>query len=86
MNQIDSKEALQHGESFVLEKRQDKDNFDIAKNIAANSSIKYDLIGKLVEETGLTRKDVVAILTGIDEKVFMQFKENPEDFILKKSK
>lgn len=83
MNQIQSKEELQHGESFVLEKRQDKDSFDIAKNIAANSSIKYDLIGKLVEETGLTRKDVVAILTGIDEKVFMQFKENPEDFILK---
>ena len=83
MNRIESKEALQHGESFVLEKRQDEDNFDIAKNIAENSSIKYDLIGKLVEETGLTRKDVVAILTGIDEKVFMQFKDNPEDFILK---
>ena len=33
MNQIDSKDALQHGESFVLEKRQDKDNFDIAKNM-----------------------------------------------------
>ncbi len=45
--------------------------------------MKYDLIGKLVGETGLTRKAVVAILTGIEKAVFEQFKFNPEEFIIK---
>ena len=49
----------------------------------ANSSVKYDLVGKLVDETGLTRKAIVAILQGIQPVVFSQFKNNPEEFILK---
>ena len=51
--------------------------------ISANSSVKYDLVGKLVEETKLTRKDVIAILRGIQKPVFDQFKDNPEEFIIK---
>lgn len=47
--------------------------------------VKYDLIGKLVEDTGLTRKAIVAILQKISPKTFMQFRENPEEFILKAS-
>lgn len=50
--------------------------------IKANTNIKYDLIGKLVEETGLTRKTVLQILTGIQPSVFEQFKDNPEEFIM----
>lgn len=46
-------------------------------------AIHYDLIGKLVDETGLTRKAVVAILKGIQPGVFKQFKANPEEFIVK---
>ena len=46
-------------------------------------SAKYDLIGKLVSETGLTRKDIVRIMTGIEPAVFDQYKYNPEEFILK---
>ncbi|MBR4907974.1 MAG: DEAD/DEAH box helicase family protein [Acidaminococcaceae bacterium] len=83
MTQIESREALQHGDSFVVESREDKNNYNAKTSIAANSSVKYDLIGKLVEDTGLTRKDIVAILKGIDEKTFMQFKDNPEDFMIK---
>lgn len=49
----------------------------------ANSNVKYDLIGKLVEETGLTRKAVVDILMGMEKSVFDQFKNNPEEFIIK---
>ena len=45
--------------------------------------MKYDLIGKLVEETGLTRKAVIQILKGIQPSVFNQFKDNPEEFIIK---
>ena len=45
--------------------------------------MKYDLIGKLVDETGLTRKVVIQILQGIQLSVFYQFKDNPEEFIIK---
>ena len=45
--------------------------------------MKYDLVGKLVDATGLTRKAIVAILRGIQPGVFDQFKNNPEEFILK---
>ena len=36
-----------------------------------------------VEETKLTCKDVIAILRGIKKTVFNQFKDNPEEFIIK---
>ena len=54
--------------------------------IHANNSVKYDLVGKLVSETGLTRKNIVEILTGIEKNVFEQFRENPEEFIIKTAK
>lgn len=47
------------------------------------SRVKYDLIGKLVDETNLTRKAIVRILQGIQPSVFNQFKDNPEEFIIK---
>ncbi|QFQ13716.1 restriction endonuclease subunit R [Pseudoprevotella muciniphila] len=49
----------------------------------AVGNVRYDLIGKLVEATGLTRKAVVAILKGIRPTTFDQFKINPEEFIIK---
>ena len=36
-----------------------------------------------MDETGLTRKAVVAILQGIRPDIFNQFRDNPEEFILK---
>ena len=78
MEQIKSKEELISGESFVKEEAQ---NYNHA--IALNSSIKYDLIGKLVDETGLTRKAIIQILRGIKQTTFEQFKSNPEEFIIK---
>lgn len=77
IDSIDSKETLASGSAFVKEK-----SASYGK-MAANSSVKYDLVGKLVEATGLTRKTVVQILTGIEKDVFDQFKDNPEDFIIK---
>jgi type III restriction enzyme len=50
---------------------------------AVNGNVKYDLVGKVVAETGLTRNTVVRILTGIEKPVFDQFMLNPEEFILK---
>ncbi len=46
-------------------------------------SSKYDLLGKLVEETGLTRGTVAAILCGIPPETFAMFRVNPEEFLLK---
>lgn len=80
MEEIKSKEALIGGEAFAKSKSA---TYDAGKRIRANSSVKYDLIGKLVEETGLTRKAVVEILLGIEKAVFDQFKDNPEEFIIK---
>lgn len=78
MDTIKSKDALLSGEAFVKEKNA---NYDIT--VAASSNVKYDLVGKLVDETGLTRKAIIAILQGIKPAVFNQFKDNPEEFILK---
>ena len=47
------------------------------------SNVKYDLIGKLVESTGLTRRTIVSILQGIKPATFKQFSLNPEEFIIK---
>ena len=80
MDEIKSKDSLLDGSAFSKSK---SSTYDSSKQIRANSSVKYDLIGKLVGETGLTRKAVVAILTGIEKSVFEQFKFNPEEFIIK---
>ena len=79
LDQIESKETLNHGEAFVKEK---VTTVNAYSTITANSSVKYDLVGKVVEDTGLTRKDVVAILSGIRKEIFDQFKDNPEEFII----
>lgn len=48
---------------------------------SVHSLVKYDLLGKIAENTELTRKTTAEILTGIQASVFGQFKENPEHFI-----
>ena len=78
MDSIKSKEDLIAGASFVKE-----ESGSYGVSVAANSNVKYDLIGKLVDETGLTRKAIIAILQGIQPFVFNQFKDNPEEFITK---
>lgn len=78
MDIIKSKEELVAGASFAKE-----ESAGYGVPITANSNVKYDLIGKLVDETGLTRKAVIAILQGIQPHVFNQFKDNPEEFIVK---
>ena len=78
MEQIKSKAELESGASFVKEK-----SSPYGATIHVSSNVKYDLVGKLVDETGLTRKAVIAILKGIQPSVFNQFKDNPEEFIIK---
>ena len=82
MEEVKSKESLLDGSSFSKKK---SELYSQDKQVRANSAVKYDLVGKLVEETSLTRKAVIAILTGIQPVVFNQFQENPEEFIIKAS-
>lgn len=69
---------LKHGESFeISETTTDSHKHSI------QSAVKYDLIGKLAEESQLTRDTIASILQGINVAVFSQYKTNPEDFIAK---
>lgn len=82
MDEIKSKEDLQQGTAF----KEIPGSKPIRTALVANDAVKYDLIGKMVAETGLTRAAVVQILTGIEPSVFGQFKTNPEEFIIKAAK
>ena len=79
MNSIKSKQDLFDGLGFDTKATQTKT--ESITSVA--TSIKYDLVGKLVDSTGLTRDSIVKILQGIEKAVFDQFKSNPEEFIIK---
>lgn len=78
MEDIKSKEDLATGNAFVKDT-----SGTYQRTVTASSNVKYDLIGKLVDDTGLTRKAIIQILQGIQPAVFNQFKDNPEEFIIK---
>ena len=79
---IESKAQLQAGEAFV---RADmvREEASPYLEMKASSSVRYDLVGKIVSETGMTRKAVASILVGIEKSIFEQFGNNPEEFILR---
>jgi len=54
-------------------------------NHSVKSSVKYDLIGQVSENTQLTRRTIGSMLKGINVAVFGLYKTNPEDFIAKVS-
>ena len=79
MSSIKSKQDLFDGLAFDSKATQTK-----TENISSvATSIKYDLVGKLVDNTGLTRNTIVKILQGIEKVKFDLFKSNPEEFIIK---
>ncbi len=51
-----------------------------------SASVKYDLLGKIAQNTYLTRETIATILSRIESAVFAQFAQNPEDFITQASK
>lgn len=71
-------DGIKQGESFEI-----RETTTDSHKHSIHSTVKYDLIGKLTEETQLTRSTIVAILQGINVAVFSQYKTNPEDFIAK---
>lgn len=71
-----SYEALQDGDAFSLEETQ-----TARLTSSVHSAVPYDLIGKLADDTKLTRATVGAILTRIKPSVYELYKVNPEDFL-----
>ena len=78
LDEIKSKQALEEGSAFSAgsERRE-------TINVGAITNIKYDLIDKLVQETGLTRATLAKIMIGIQSDTFGQFSQNPEEFIMR---
>lgn len=79
---IKSKEQLEAGVAFVRKELLREDASPLMA-MTANSSVRYDLIGKIVAETGLTRKAVAKILASLEKNVFDQFSGNPEEYIIR---
>jgi type III restriction enzyme len=73
-----SYDDIKQGDGFTL-----RENTTEKFTQSARSAVKYDLVGKIAESTQLTRQTVASILQGINVAVFGQYKNNPEDFILK---
>ena len=78
MSEIKSKEKLQDASSFHMD-----ESATYSIDVSSSANVKYDLIGEIVDETGLTRKAIIQILQGIQPATFAQFKDNPPEFILK---
>lgn len=78
MEDIGSREQLMAGNAMKVSEAENDSVDELV-----GESVRYDLIGKLVEETGLTRRAIVDILQKIKPLTFAQFKANPEEFIIK---
>lgn len=75
-----SDDHLRSGEGFSLTNTTVETH-----NASIHSIVTYDLIGKVAENTQLTRKTIAEILGGIQAAIFQQFKQNPEHFISESS-
>ena len=78
MDNIKSKDQLNVGGAMKV-----KSAHTSSINELVGDKVKYDLVGKLVEDTGLTRKAIVTILQKITLDTFYKFKTNPEEFIIR---
>lgn len=71
-------EAIRAGQAFEV---RDKDREKHKSSV--HSGVAYDLIGRITEQTQLTRRTVGQILGQIQKPTFDQYATNPEDFIIK---
>ena len=78
MSDIKSKEQLEAGTAMKVTEAKTSTIHELV-----GERVKYDLIGKLVEDTGLTRKAIVTILQKISPRTFLKFRANPEEFIIR---
>ena len=71
---------LREGDGFRVEETR------LESGHSVHSLVRYDLVGKVSENTQLTRKTTADILRGIPSAVFEQFQKNPEHFIAEASR
>lgn len=76
-----SNDQLKSGEGFKVSGTETQTH-----NASIHSSVTYDLLGKLAEQTHLTRKTIASILQSIQKVTFEQLKQNPENFIAEASR
>ena len=81
MESIRDREELETGTAMS-----DKKMKTIHVREAVGQGVTYDLVGELVQSTGLTRRTIVEMLKGIRPETFHQFKQNPEEFIVRASR
>lgn len=76
-----SQADIEAGKAFGL-----RESKLLKEQASIQSQVKYDVIGKIAEQTNLTRRTVAIILGQISAHVFGQFKQNPEQFIAEASR
>ena len=80
-------QAGEQEDEITYDKLEDGNSFRISESkteahrSSIQSAVPYDLIGKIVEGTQLTRHTVAEIMRGMNAAVFAQFRTNPESFI-----
>lgn len=77
---INSKEELEEGRAMQVGTTR-----NVKVNEAVAIGVRYDLVGELVQRTGLKRSTIAAILTGIKSETFGMYRKNPEEFIIRAS-
>jgi len=68
-------DRLKQNDGFALQETESTDA------TAIHTGVKYDPVGRIAENTRLTRRTVAAILAGLEAGIFAQFRQNPEQFI-----
>ena len=69
LENIRDKESLQAGVAMTAGKTR-----TIRVSEAVGNSVRYDLVGDLVNATGLTRKTIVEILKGINQQLLLSLR------------
>ena len=82
--------GIQH-DGLTDEQLRTGDGFKVEETIteygdSIHSLVRYDLLGKISENTQLTRETAARILQGVQLAVFNQFQQNPEHFIAEASR
>jgi len=73
-----SYDELKQGDAFEL-----RETTTDTHKASIHSAVEYDLVGKLAEDSQLTRRTIATILQGVSGPTFGQYKVNPEDFLAK---
>ena len=79
-------------DTLTYEEMKNKDGFDesttrlVKGYVSTESTVPYDLIGRIVKETNFTRKAIAEILRNLNNNIFEMYKVNPELFITKVSR